>query len=226
MCGRTKLETPPDELREIFGLDQVPDMQPRFNLAPTDSIAVIRQPRRMELLRWGLILPKSKGPGINVRIETAARAPQYRDAFRKRRCLVVVDGFYEWQKRGEKKQPFAIVRADRKPFALAGIWEESVTHLGEVIDSVAIITGEPAGPVASLHDRMPLRIAPADYGRWLDPTVCHGDDILALVRRDADDLVTYAVGPFVNSVQNDDPRVAAPIPPDAEVRGSGNLFER
>lgn len=225
MCGRTKLETPPDDLREIFGLDDVPDMHARYNVAPTDPIAVIREPRRMELLRWGLGLPNGKGPGINVRIESVARAPQYRDAFRKRRCLVIVDGFYEWQKRGEKKQPFAIVREDRKPFALAGIWEESVTSVGEVIDSVAILTGAPAGAIVALHDRMPLLIAPSDYARWLDPAVSRADDILALVRRDADDLVTYAVGPFVNSVNNDRPEVAEPIPPEAEVHGSGELFK-
>src|SRR6202044_3229587 len=124
-----------------------------------------------EMLRWGLILPNAhiRGPGINVRVETVRRAPAYRGAFHERRCLVVVDGFYEWQRRGKTSQPFAIRRADKRPFGLAGIWTEYVTPEGEVIDCCAIITGEATGVGTGLHDWMPLIVPPSGYARWLAP---------------------------------------------------------
>src|SRR5580658_5299822 len=130
MCGRATLSTSPEDLRELLGLDELPDLPPRFNIAPTQPIAVIREPHRLELLRWGLILPggnRHGAQGINARVETVARAPAYRESFRKRRCLVVVDGYFEWKKLEKARQPFLIRREDRKPLALAGIWEHTVT---------------------------------------------------------------------------------------------------
>jgi putative SOS response-associated peptidase YedK len=206
MCGRTTLVTPGPDLRQIFGLDDVAEMPPRYNVAPTQPIAVIRQPRRLELLRWGLMLPESpaRGPGINVRVETVARVPAYRDAFRQRRCLVIVDGFYEWQRREKRRQPFAIRRTDGKPFALAGIWSAYVTGDGEVVDCCAIITGPATGVVAPLHDRMPLIVPPAAQATWLASDT-RASELFGLMTADATALETYPVSPLVNSPQNDVP---------------------
>jgi putative SOS response-associated peptidase YedK len=206
MCGRTILATAPADLRELFGLVEVPEMPLRYNIAPTQPIAVIRQPHRMELLRWGLLLPNAhaRGPGINVRVETVRSAPAYREAFHERRCLVIVDGFYEWQRREKTSQPFAIRRTDRRPFALAGIWVPCVTSEGEVIDCCAIITGAATGVVTELHDRMPLIVPPSAYARWLAPET-RGSELSTLMTADASALETYPVSTLVNSPANDDP---------------------
>jgi putative SOS response-associated peptidase YedK len=206
MCGRTTLVTPGPDLARAFGLDEVPELPLRYNVAPSQPIAVIRQPRRLELLRWGLLLPEAslRGPGINVRVETVARAPAYRDAFRQRRCLVIVDGFYEWQRREKVRQPFAIRRADRRPFALAGIWTQGVTSDGEVVDCCAIITGPATGVVAPLHDRMPLIVPPTAQATWLAPGT-RASELFDLMTPDATALETYPVSPLVNSPQNDVP---------------------
>ncbi len=198
--------TPGPDLRQAFGLDEVPDLPPRYNVAPSQPIAVIRQPRRLELLRWGLLLPdaRQRGPGINVRVETVARAPAYRDAFRQRRCLVIVDGFYEWQRREKVRQPFAIRRTDRGPFALAGIWVPGVTSDGEVVDCCAIITGPATGVVAPLHDRMPMIVPPDAYASWLAPDT-RASELFGLMVPDATALETYPVSPLVNSPANDAP---------------------
>jgi putative SOS response-associated peptidase YedK len=206
MCGRTILVTPGPDLRQALGLDDVPEMPLRYNIAPTQPIAVIRQPRRLELLRWGLMLPGAaqRGPGINVRVETVARAPAYRDAFRQRRCLVIVDGFYEWQRREKVRQPFAIRRTDGKPFALAGIWSAYVTNDGEVVDCCAIITGPATGIITPLHDRMPLIVPPAAHAAWLASDT-RASDLFPLMTADASALETYPVSALVNSPLNDVP---------------------
>lgn len=206
MCGRTTLVTPGPDLALALGLDEMPELPLRYNIAPTQLIAVIRQPRRLELLRWGLMLPDAaaRGPGINVRVETVARAPAYRDAFRQRRCLAIVDGFFEWQRREKVRQPFAIRRGDGKPFALAGIWASYVTADGEVVDCCAIITGPATGVVAPLHDRMPLIVPPGAYATWLAPGT-QASELFDLMTADATALETYPVSPLVNSPLNDVP---------------------
>jgi putative SOS response-associated peptidase YedK len=225
MCGRTTLCTPPDDLQEIFGLDEVPELTPRYNVAPTQPIAVIREPRKLELLRWGLVLPDPRrhGPGINVRIETVARAPAYRDAFRHRRCLVIVDGFYEWQRHEKVRQPFAIRRTDNKPFALAGIWSEGRLAGGEIVACCAILTGKAAGVMVSLHDRMPLLVASSDFARWLahDATPAQ---LVTIPAADATAFVTFPVSTAVNSVANEDPRCIEPIALSAAAPATLSLF--
>jgi putative SOS response-associated peptidase YedK len=220
MCGRAVLRTSYSELRELFGLDETPDdSAPRFNIAPTQLLAVIRTPKRLELLRWGLARPDS-APKINVRVESVARNPSTRRAFQKGRCLVVVDGFYEWRREAKSKsQPFLLELPDRKPFALAGIWETSHTADGEVIESAAVLTCEARPPVAGIHDRMPLIIPPAAYARWLDT----GADVTSLLTPPAvSPLVAVAVGSFVNSAANDDARCVEPVaPPQASVFAKG-----
>jgi len=207
MCGRAKLSVSDKELRELFQLDEIPLINPRFNIAPSQDLAVIREPRRLELLHWGLS-NVGRARGINVRAETVARAPQYRDSLRSRRCLVVVDGFYEWQHRNARKQPFLVRRADGKAFALAGIWDRDAE--GE--PTCAVITGQAQGVVADLHDRMPVVIPPTAYGRWLDPDERKPIDLL---RPDASELVSYPVSTLVNSPANDDPRCIEPVSEEA-----------
>ena len=223
MCGRATLSTPVAELREIFDLDEAPDLTPRYNVAPTQPIAIVRDPHRLELLRWGLLLPNAKNQGargINVRVESVARAPAYRSSFRHRRCLVVVDGFYEWKRTGQAKQPYVVRREDRKPFAMAGIWNRSTTEDGELIDSCAVITAEAKGVVAGLHDRMPIIVPPTGYARWLD---VHVQDVTDLLGPRADGLIAYAVSMLVNSPQNEDPRCVEPVEPDVSAGTQGML---
>src|ERR1700722_5164211 len=150
MCGRTALTASPEDLREIFGLEEVPSLVPHYNVPPSHPLAAVRVMRaggrRMELLRWGLVPCGADGVKVGnrlplARVETVASTPAFREALRKRRCLVVVDGFYEWKRAGkEKSQPYFLRRPDRAPFALAGLWDRWVSKDGEVVESCAILT--------------------------------------------------------------------------------------
>jgi putative SOS response-associated peptidase YedK len=209
MCGRATLTTSPAELKALLGLDELPELVPRYNVAPSQPIAVVREPRRLELLRWGLA-PRhgTTHAGINVRIETVARAPAYRASFRARRCLVVVDGFFEWRRNGKSSRPFLFRRPDGKPFVLAGIWDRSVTSDGEVVDGCAVITRSAEGKAAEVHDRMPLLLAPDQYEPWLDRRI---EDAALLLRPGDVELVAHAVSPAVNNPANDDARCVEPV---------------
>jgi len=214
MCGRYKLSTPGDELWEHFDLhgEQLP-LLPRFNIAPTQPIPVIRTPHALELLRWGLPMANPKAGGFNVRVESLA-APMYREAIRQRRCLILADGFYEWRAEGKHKQPFLVQRSDQRPFAFAGIWAEMQLPSGELVPSAAILTTTPRGVAAQVHDRMPL-ILPAELqNAWLDPNARYKE----LLQPDADTLELVAVSSLVNSVKNDDPRLIEPITPNTPER--------
>jgi putative SOS response-associated peptidase YedK len=207
MCGRYKLSTPGDELWEHFDLhgEQLP-LVPRFNIAPTQPIAVMRAPHTLELVRWGLRLANPKAGGFNVRVESLA-APMYREAIRQRRCLILADGFYEWRAEGKHKQPFLLQRSDRKPFAFAGIWADMLLPSGELAPSAAILTAPPRGVAAQVHDRMPV-ILPAELqNRWLDPTARYKE----LLEPDVEALQLVPASSLVNSAKNDDARLIEPI---------------
>jgi len=207
MCGRYKLSTPGDELWEHFDLhgEQLP-LVPRYNIAPTQPIAVIRVPHTLELVRWGLPMSNPKAGGFNVRVESLA-APLYREAIRQRRCLILADGFYEWRAEGKHKQPFLLQRGDRKPFAFAGIWADMLMPNGELVPAAAILTTTPRGVAARVHDRMPV-VLPSEFReRWLDPNARYKD----LLQPDADALQLVPVSNLVNSAQNDDARVIEPV---------------
>jgi putative SOS response-associated peptidase YedK len=224
MCGRTTLTCSPDELREAFDLEVVPPMRPRYNVAPTQPIAIVRRPRVLELVRWGLVPPFAHEPGeggvhVNARAETVHTSPTFRHAFAKQRCLVVVDGFYEWKpdgtltvgprgrRRKPHKQPFHLRRADGKPFALAGIWERWIAPDGEVVESCAIVTCDARGVVAELHDRMPVLLEKGSYATWLHGTP---DAARALLAPRDPQLVAVPVGTAVNDARFDDPRCLEP----------------
>ncbi len=213
MCARYDNLIPREAYRAIFKPARLPasNFPPRYNIAPTDPIPIIRVDprdgaRELTMARWGLIpfwmKEKPKVPHINARAETVHKLPLFREAFAKRRCLVPATGFYEWQQRADGKQPYRFVRKDLEPFAFAGLWEFARLN-GEDILSAAIIVGEPNPLVAGVHDRMPVMLMPDDYDRWLDP----GESIealRALLRPyDAALMKAYEVSRIVNSVKND-----------------------
>src|SRR5262245_58635019 len=166
MCGRFNLIAGGDTGAGLFDLPEPPSLWPRYNIAPTQPVPVVRAPagaRELTTLRWGLPASWPGAPPalINARAESAADKPTFRDAFRRRRCLVPFSGFYEWQKLpGGRKQPFLFRRPDGAPFAVAGLWER---------DACALLTTAADAVVAPVHDRMPLILARADFARWLDP---------------------------------------------------------
>jgi putative SOS response-associated peptidase YedK len=212
MCGRFTLRTPAKEIAEQFGVD-VPDLQLRFNIAPSQEIATVRinrdtQKRELAMLRWGLIPFWAKDPKIgystiNARAETVATKPAFREAFRKRRCLIVADGFYEWRKTNGKKQPYLIHLKDDRPFAFAGLWERWKRDETE-IQSASIIVTDPNELVDRIHDRMPVILNPDDYGVWLDREFEDGKRLLNMLRPfPADRMDAYPVSTVVNNPRND-----------------------
>jgi putative SOS response-associated peptidase YedK len=197
MCGRVIRTSPVEALRQMFGPVSVPDgLRDRYNLAPSEPIPVIRRPHHLELLRWGLTMPNPRMAGINARVESLTK-PIYRDKIRDNRCLVVVDGFYEWRPLGGKKFPYLIAREDHAPMVMAGIYDST--------DGCAIITTPSQGIVATLHDSMPLVLSHDRFDAWIDPSVKDVRPILA--NASADGLTCYPVSRAVNSVRNDDPRL-------------------
>lgn len=182
MCGRFVLMTPGKSLAERFGLEEIPDLQPHYNIAPTQMVVVIRLDRdtlqrRLVQMKWGLIPFWAKDASIgnrliNARGESAAEKPAFRAAFKTRRCLVPTDGFYEWKKQeGTRKQPYLVRNADGSPFAFAGLWERWTGPEGEIIESCTILTTDANDLTRPIHDRMPVILHPKDYDLWLDPEV-------------------------------------------------------
>jgi putative SOS response-associated peptidase YedK len=223
MCGRFTLTDPDADLAVQFNLPEIPDIHPRYNIAPTQPVAAVRvaaesSVREMILLHWGLIPFWAKDPNIgtrmiNARSETVAEKPAYRAAFRRRRCLVVANGFYEWQKQNGTKQPFYIRLRDARPFAFAGLWESWKGPEGQVIESCTLLTTQPNELILAVHNRMPVILKPRDYELWLDPEVQEVERLQSLLRPyPPEEMEAYAVSRYVNSPDNDDPRCIEPLP--------------
>jgi putative SOS response-associated peptidase YedK len=221
MCGRYSSHLPPDEIARIFRLDTIPNLPARYNVAPTQPVPVVRRRtdgrRELVQLRWGLIPAWAEEASIgnkliNARAETVATKPSFRDAFAKRRCLVVTSAFYEWDKRASPKQPWCITLKDAKPFGFAGLWERWRDPAeGEVIETTTIITGEANELVDPIHNRMPVIIAQADHDAWLAPETPR-NRLLALLRPyPADRMRAYPVSTRVNSVRNDEAAILEPL---------------
>jgi putative SOS response-associated peptidase YedK len=234
MCGRFTLTDPDQDLAVQFNLPEIPEMPPRYNISPTQQVAAVRvsaaaeagMVREMGLFYWGLIPFWAKDPKIgarmiNARSETVAEKPAFRAAFRRRRCLVVADGFYEWQKTELGKQPFFIHLRDGRPFAFAGLWEhwqgpadspgpgESGQRL--VIQSCTLLTTTPNDLIRPLHNRMPVIVHPADYDLWLDPEIQEPERLKPLlIAYPPEEMEAYPVSRFVNKPVNDDPRCIEP----------------
>jgi putative SOS response-associated peptidase YedK len=220
MCGRYSITSTFEAVRKLFGLRPgVPNWWvPRYNVAPTQLAPVVRLregERELAQLRWGLIPFWAKDAKIgvqtiNAKCETLATKPAFREAFGRRHCLVVTDGFYEWLKpEGGPKQPFRIVRKDREPFALAGLWERWRPEPGaEPLETFTVVTCPPNALCAGLHDRMPVIVDPADHGTWL----AAGAGAAALLRPcPADAFEAYRVPAAVGNVRNEGPELIEPL---------------
>lgn len=216
MCGRYSLTADPEELARRFEFaGDWTALKPRYNVAPTQQVLAVvgGDERRGGLMHWGLIphWAKQRKPGrplINARAETVAERPAFRAAFRRRRCLVLADGFYEWQQAGGGKRPMRIVLDSQEPFAFAGLWSIWTDPEGQRISSCAIITTEANDLLRSIHNRMPV-ILPRDTEEfWLDPDV---DDPGALgsllIPYASEAMEAYEVSPLVNSATNDSPEI-------------------
>jgi putative SOS response-associated peptidase YedK len=172
------MATPGEVIADAFALSEVPSLGPRYNITPTQPVAVVRGAtgaRRLDLLRWGLVPAWASDLRIgsrliNARAESVAEKPSFRDALRARRCLVIADGFYEWRREGSGKRPYLIRFVDGRPFAFAGLWERWGRG-GTELESCAIVTCPPNPIVSELHDRMPVILAPRDHDLWLDGDV-------------------------------------------------------
>ncbi|HET6157794.1 MAG TPA: SOS response-associated peptidase [Dongiaceae bacterium] len=216
MCGRYSFTLPPEAIRALFRVVTGLNLQPRYNIAPTQSVPVIGlEPtgeRALRMFRWGLVprwskaLPKT-APLINARSEGIAANKTFGDALLKRRCLVPADGFYEWNKdKGlEDKRPWRIVDPDRPAFAFAGLWEAWRNPDGEIIRSFAIVTAQANDKLAPIHDRMPVMLKSEDEDAWLDPDAAEPMLLSLLAPYDPGKTDLYRVDIRVNSAKNDDP---------------------
>lgn len=217
MCGRINLYTTPAELAEFFELFREPVWTRRYNVGPMQKVLVVRLNsgllRQADAMQWGLVPGWAKDSKIgshafNARAETVAEKPTFRAAFKQRRCLIIADGFYEWQRLGgSSKQPWNVCRSDGRPLALAGLWESWQSPEGSVLDSCTVITTTANAFMSEIHDRMPVILEPSTWNLWMTP-----DEVdLPLVLQDLlipcpdDYLMKYAVDPLVGNIRNESP---------------------
>lgn len=219
MCGRFSIFADPERLAERFDATLPPQgLAPRYNAAPTQDLPVIlnQEADAIQLLRWGLVPFWAKDPSIgnrmiNARAETLAEKPSFRNALQKRRCLVLADGFYEWQQTDDGKIPLRITLASGEPFAFAGLWETWRSPDGESLRTFTIITTEPNELLATIHNRMPALLLPEHEQLWLDDHAHQEAWLAALRPYPAERMAAYPVSRRVNSPANDDPTVVAPV---------------
>lgn len=225
MCGRFTLRTPMTRLIDHFRAKTQLELKLRYNIAPTQQVAAIRaegndKHRQIVTFHWGLIPswaddPKIGNRMINARGESVAEKPSFRAAFKKRRCLILADGYYEWKKAGTKKQPFHIRMQDGSPFAFAGLWEQwRGTADGPALESCTIITTDASQLTQAVHDRMPVILDSEDYDLWLDPDFSDRETLeKLLIPNETAEMVAEPVSTHVNSPRNDD--AACLVPADA-----------
>jgi len=223
MCGRYELSSHPAAVALAFGLRYPPDLHPRYNIAPTQQVPIVRLnaagERELVQVRWGLVPRRAKDPSIgarmiNARSETLASRPAFRNAFARHRCLVPATGFYEWQATPSGKQPLHVGMPDGRPFGLAGLYERWLSPEGEVLDTCTIVTTDACASLRAVHERMPVIVAPAAYARWLDTASMDVRDLL--VAWSGDPLRAYPVSTRVNAVANDDAQLCEPVEVAAE----------
>ena len=220
MCGRYSLIADMGELQERFGFDGSElTHAPRYNIAPTQMALAVTNGsvRRGSYMRWGLIpsWAKSASVGsrmINARAETVAERPSFRTAFQRRRCLVLADGFYEWERKGSSKRPMRIVMASGEPFAFAGLWDVWRDPKGEVVRSCAIITTSANESLSPIHDRMQV-ILPRDLEPlWLDHDIQDYASLAGILTPyTTNEMALYEVSSLVNSPANDGPELIVPV---------------
>ncbi|HKI06328.1 MAG TPA: SOS response-associated peptidase [Thermoanaerobaculia bacterium] len=226
MCGRYTLTSSGEELALLFDISDLPMVLPRYNLAPTQEAAVVRvtapgEPRRLDLLKWGLIPYWAKEASIgnrmiNARAESVAEKPAYKWSFKKKRCLIAADGFYEWKKEGKLKQPYLIHRQDGKPFAFAGLWSSWKNPAQEKpVETFTILTTDANDLMRPLHDRMPVILDPENFDLWLDPKMEDAAKLQPLLLPyAADTFEAFPVSRTVNSPANESASCIAPLVQD------------
>lgn len=234
MCGRYRLSRRKQLIEEYFDAngDAEMDWQPRYNVAPSQDVAIVRQdrstPKRsLSLVRWGLIPYWSQDASvgykmINARSETVTTKPAFKEAFLRRRCLVPADGFYEWQRAAKTKQPFHFGMSDDSLFAFAGLWDRWKDPNGRTVESCSILTTAPNSLLSDVHDRMPAILEAGHYDVWLDPGFRDAKSLLEMLQPFAPaSMKRYPVSTRVNAVANDDSMCADAITTSDEPSPSG-----
>ncbi len=231
MCGRFTLRTPAAILKDYFGLAELPTLTPRYNIAPSQPVGIVRTEsadRRWRTARWGLVPAWADDERIgnrmiNARAETVASKPAFRDAYVERRCVIPADGFYEWQRSpGGARQPYYMTLADESPFGFAALWERWRDRAsGEVVESCALLTTEPNELLRPIHDRMPVLLHQDAVAEWLRPEAAPAALAVLLQPFPAGLMRARAVGTHVNRPANDDPQCIAPA---SEAPGAMRLF--
>ena len=223
MCGRFTLFEADKILSKEFGVSGVPPLSPRYNIAPSQPIAAVRTPhtgigRELAHLRWGLVPSWSKDPAIgnrliNARAETVQEKPSFLNAFRRHRCLIPTNGFYEWQRQERGKQPYFVRMRDERIFAFAGLWDRWESPDDGVIETCAILTTAANAVLSPIHGRMPVILPQAEYARWLDPALKDPDELSPLlVPFPPEGMLAIPVSPRVNAPSTDDEKCIAPLP--------------
>jgi putative SOS response-associated peptidase YedK len=226
MCGRYTLASRAEVIEERFGVPVPPTLPKRFNIAPSQLILAVRDnpgsgERELVALQWGFVPFWADDPDIgsrmiNARSETAATKPAFRASFRSRRCLIVADGFYEWQARNGKKQPYYVRLKSGLPFGIAGLWDHWDKQ-GEPIESCTILTCDANEPMSGIHERMPVVIPPESFGVWLDPGNRDAGKLAKLLRPfHPDEMTAYPVSTLVNNVKINSSGFIEPIATEGE----------
>jgi putative SOS response-associated peptidase YedK len=219
MCGRYAITTAPEAIRQLFGYLEQPNFPPRYNVAPTQAVPIVRMAegrRQLALVRWGLIPAWVKDPRtfslvINARGESVLEKPAFRNAMKRRRCLFPADGFYEWKRAGERKQPYFVRLKSGQPMAFAGLWESWMGPNGEEMETAAIVTTTASRSIAHIHDRMPVIVPPEAFDFWLDPNV-DGEMAASVIAPARDALIEACeVSSAVNRTANDTPTLVEPL---------------
>jgi putative SOS response-associated peptidase YedK len=225
MCGRVRLSSDVSEIKLVFSIPPhrpTPKFPPTWNAAPTDPLPVVRydpraKERSLDLLRWGLVPYWAKDIKIgystlNAKAEGIETRPAFREPFERRRCLVPIDNFYEWQKTAAGKQPYAVGLVNRSIMALAGLWDRWRSPAGEIVRSFTVITTKPNELCAELHDRMPVVLAPERWPLWLGEEPADTAELKAMLAPyPSDDMICWPVSARVGSVKNNDPSLIEPV---------------
>jgi putative SOS response-associated peptidase YedK len=238
MCGRYVITSAPEAIRALFRYWEQPDFPPRYNVAPTQPVPIVRLAagvRSLALVRWGFVPAWVKDPRnftllVNARGESVSERAAFRNAMARRRCLFPADGFYEWKAGGEKSRPYFVRPRDGGPIAFAGLWETWMGPNGEEVETACIVTTAANRILAPIHDRMPVVIAPEAFDLWLDCAKVDATTAAALIAPAPEDLFeAYEISTAVNRAANDSPDLIAPLgaaapsppPPAGEGKGAG-----
>lgn len=225
MCGRFALTAPASVIKEVFSVDVLPAVLPRYNVAPSQQVPTVISAlgvRSMQMMRWGLIPFWAKDAKIayktiNARGETVTEKPAFRTSFKRKRCLILADGFYEWKRVGKAKQPHLIQMADGRPFAIAGLWSTWIDpSTMDEVTTCSIVTTGPNALMAPIHDRMPVILDPKDWDTWLDPQNEDVASLQELIRPFPEDrMKERSVSQHVNDARHSGPECQADPEPQA-----------